>query len=853
MIDKAMRALVLLIAIMGLRQTRSLAKEPLPPRALAHIGDHRFYHGPGIDCAVLSPDGRRIASAANYDYNANVTDKERDAYDPVIVVWDAATGERLRELRVPRGIIWRLAFSPDGKRLAAAYSISYPKANVVLFDVETSKLLRQLDEFPNEVIHLQFSADGNQVRVSEECGSVSAWDAATGKKLRVWEPPSVAPLRKDEDKERAVLGVLSPDGKVIVWETGTSPRVTFGLHVHDADSAKLLYQKKLQPPYRAWKSFAFSPDSRRFVTNEHNEGQLSVWETTTGKELMTLEIPKMHRFALAPDGQRAAIEEEGLRVRFWDLKTGKPSRDFCPGIAPLTCGIPQPSQVFSADGKTLLLASGSTLRLFDTRTGEERVVSGHRAPITPRFSADGRTLFTSCVERRCSWNVSSPSKSALLTVKGRKSWDNPYLDHSTDDRLFLDLSESRLRVRETATGRILCELEKDDWNVAFSQFSPDATQVLLCKIKDRQALFPDLFRLYNTKTGKVLAEIEPVGHIVALVFSPNGRLIAWTNNTGTVYLHDAVTGKAIRTLRSSRPLPGTEFDSAILLFSPDSEYLIEGRPMLPMRAFQVSSGREILRFYANPEKTSKASPLSCAAYSLDGRLLAVAEKESGAIRLLEIVSGKVRAEFVGHRHGVRGLAFSPDGKTLASGGEDNVVFLWDVTGARTPAAAEKTPAAWWSDLASEDGQRAGDAIAGLLRKPEASVALLQQRLHPAEAIGEKHLTRLLADLDGDAFEKREAASRELAQLGEQAEAALRQALKDRPSLEMRRRLEALLDKLEHRTLPPETLRILRSIEILEHLDTAEARRCLDMLTKGAPAARQTQEAKRALDRLAKRR
>src|SRR5262249_5198958 len=42
------------------------SSDPLPPRAVARLGSQRFYHGPGIQCAVLSPDGRRIASAATY-------------------------------------------------------------------------------------------------------------------------------------------------------------------------------------------------------------------------------------------------------------------------------------------------------------------------------------------------------------------------------------------------------------------------------------------------------------------------------------------------------------------------------------------------------------------------------------------------------------------------------------------------------------------------------------------------------------------------------------------------------------------------------------------------------------------
>ncbi|HEY7314949.1 MAG TPA: WD40 repeat domain-containing protein, partial [Gemmataceae bacterium] len=208
-------------------------------------------------------------------------------------------------------------------------------------------------------------------------------------------------------------------------------------------------------------------------------------------------------------------------------------------------------------------------------------------------------------------------------------------------------------------------------------------------------------------------------------------------------------------------------------------------------------------------------------------------------------------------HGVHGLSFAPDGRTLASGGEDNVVFLWDVTGARTPAAVKKASesdlTAWWNDLASEDAKRAGAAIASLLRKSETSVAFLRQRLRLAETPDEKRLMRLLADLNSDDFETREAASRELARLGQRAEAALQQALTSQPPLEVKRRIENLLDKLEPGPLPPETLRTLRGIEVLEHLGTAEARQCLDVLAKGAPQARPTGEAKRALDRLANRR
>jgi len=100
---------------------------------------------------------------------------------------------------------------------------------------------------------------------------------------------------------------------------------------------------------------------------------------------------------------------------------------------------------------------------------------------------------------------------------------------------------------------------------------------------------------------------------------------------------------------------------------------------LPTRVFDVATGKEIHRFYGNPEKKRSAARYSCSACSPDGRLLAVAEGESTLIRLIEIESGEVRAQFKGHRDGVNDLAFSPDGKTLASGGNDNVIYLWDLT------------------------------------------------------------------------------------------------------------------------------------------------------------------------------
>jgi hypothetical protein len=124
-----------------------------------------------------------------------------------------------------------------------------------------------------------------------------------------------------------------------------------------------------------------------------------------------------------------------------------------------------------------------------------------------------------------------------------------------------------------------------------------------------------------------------------------------------------------------------------------------------------------------------------------------------------------------------------------------------------------------------------------------------QRIKPVDT---KRLERLLADLDSDKFAVRERASGELKALAEHAVPALRMALAGKPSLESRRRLEALLHQLESASLSPETVRQIRAVEALEAIGNAEARRLLGQLAAGPPAARLTQEAQASLGRLAKR-
>jgi hypothetical protein len=136
----------------------------------------------------------------------------------------------------------------------------------------------------------------------------------------------------------------------------------------------------------------------------------------------------------------------------------------------------------------------------------------------------------------------------------------------------------------------------------------------------------------------------------------------------------------------------------------------------------------------------------------------------------------------------------------------------------------------------------------LAAAPDQAVSLLRERLKPAQAADPQRLRPLLADLDSEQFAVREKARRELAGLGDLAEPALRQALADKPTLETRRQIQALLDNLRAPVTRPKLLQSLRAVAVLEDIATGEARRLLEELSKGAPASRLTREARASLER-----
>jgi WD40 repeat protein len=374
---------------------------------------------------------------------------------------------------------------------------------------------------------------------------------------------------------------------------------------------------------------------------------------------------------------------------------------------------------------------------------------------------------------------------------------------------------------DTTTGKELCTLQGALW-VRSVQFGPGGKLVAMDS--------KDSIQVCDSVTGKRRLHIpgqRPHGGTV--VFSPDGKSLAWAGDgllNGVIHVWDMATQKL-------RSWPAGQHKTRVLAFTPDSRS-IAGADRGDIRVWNTATGKE---------RMSVRGPdwVESLVFSPTGRVL-TAGGEAGQILLWEVPTGQEIRRLVGPQGMICCLAFAADGRTLASGGGDTTILLWDLAGT-TNNKTDRKADVLWSDLA-ENADKAYPAIWTLTRRPKDSVSYLKEKLHPAVPADVRHMDRLIADLESKAFSARDQASRELEKLGEAAEPGLRKLLAGNPSLEVRRRVERVLQKRGK-----DVLRQERTIEALELMATPEARQVLEWLVQTASNPHVAQAAAEGGERL----
>jgi WD40 repeat protein len=808
------------------------AGDSLPTQALHRFGTARFCTQTEITSLVLSSDAKLLAAADRaghvYLWDAD-TGRERfvtaaDAGKRVAISPDGqwlALGEdgpfELRNLKKKEAARLQLgngprvfAFTPDSKGIALS---AMDETDVVLYDIQIGKEVRRFGGLADSIdfTTIALSPDGKyiaaagkpMVEMEKPFVRVAVWDAVKGKKLKEIEHAGIQ-IRNL---------VFLPDSQTLVSQIGSR------LVAWNAASGDTIKNIK----HTVGSSFALDAKGKILATTLGPK----VVEFDTDKDLHEFDAPTLMRhLALSGNGKllaasAARFDSASPRIMLWDLTTGKERavpeahRHYVDAVA------------FSHDGKAIATASHVE--------GVARIWDAKSAKLLNTFNLDTLAAKKSGGPRNRRTIVDGLAFSAdrpELFVAGQR-WDltkaEPISLKADDDFVFEQINSLRAVI------------------------SPDGRHAGSF-LAGRALLF------WDPAKAKTIHRIEPDdakyrGDWFALAFTPDGKYAAsglWfppLRRDGeempiepTVHVWDVAAGKRVKSFRkSASPV-------VRLMLSPDGETLaVIGFPAR-LELWHLPTGR-LLREMNLIELTEvpKSYSLPTVAFAPHGQWLAFTHKE-GEVALVETMTGKDIQIFRGHQGFINSLAFAPDSRRLLSGGRDTTALLWSVL-PETP----ELPTAWkdadqlWQQLGGNPEQAYRVAWA-LMAHPDRAIEVLTKRLQPDEGATDREIRELVTNLASPKFAKRDVAIRRLKQIGTRSLPALEQALKKSPDLETSRRIQELLKTVET-SLTPETLRDLRSLQVLEMIGTAPARKLLTQIAAGDAEAAKTRLAQAALLRL----
>ena len=576
-----------------------------------------------------------------------------------------------------------------------------------------------------------------------------------------------------------------------------------GLQVRQFRTGRLLHEI---PSKGSAGVLAFSPDGK-YLARGRARGDISLWHMAQANLERQFNVPcGINCLAFSADGKLLAAGGDDRAVHLWDLASGKETLH--------ADNAPLGKVSFGPDDKSLLLRPTNTFYpprearlVYMDLSGKviRQVIVQDKSMRSFEFSPDGTTLAIGDTNSICLRDLESGKE-----------------DH--------------------------VELTKPAHNILALKFSPDSKS-LFVHWRDRAIGFgssaiPVSYQVWRRTSPTTMTKVADLQGSHQLC-ATDGQWVALLSVPGLAFFR-CESGDCFRryprlhgTLKAAGP------SGRVLIFAPprkEAPVLVElatGKPICKLEC-ALEQRMDFFNYAVSPDGTTAAGGL-----------------DSGHILLWDACSGKQVAKLDGHRGFIGSLSFSRDGRYLVSRSADTTILLWDCTKIlpkRAPAEIDLMPPVLdklWQDLQASDGSRGYQAVATLVRSPASTILHLRKKVRPAAAADQREMRRWIADLDSDRFQVRQHALSELAWLGELADPVLKQALAKSLPLEVRNRINFLLNNIPNPPPVSYWLGTLRALETLERIATSDAKKLLEDLASGLPESTLTQEARRSLERLRK--
>ena len=345
----------------------------------------------------------------------------------------------------------------------------------------------------------------------------------------------------------------------------------------------------------------------------------------------------------------------------------------------------------------------------------------------------------------------------------------------------------------------------------------------------------------------------------ALALSANGEIRAFEESPERLHVWNPMNKQPVASI-SIHDKAGGSVRCEAAIFSPTGRMFASSQISV-YQGIRPSFGAAQLRLWerasGQPIRTLAPTITKVLAFSPDGRRVASGGPGTSGhlmvgygagIDIWDTVTGKKAGALPASPECV---AFSPDGLHLATGGRDHSMLIWEAPRIQPPKNPEAPSAAlrdaWWTALGG-DAKDAHKAMGQMMDTPEHAVAFLKERVQPVRLSDPDTVAKLIVQLDSKAFTERMKAQTALEKMGEgAAHFIVKHAQEGKISEEMRRRLAAVLRKCEATSILG--MQHHRAVATLEWIGTPAACTLLRTLAGGAPRARLTVEAHTALKRL----